>query len=51
VPRPAGTRGRLSHGRWKQEPRPLTEAERDEGYACFVAEDFRTGVAAFLLKR
>jgi len=33
-----------------QDPRPLTEAERDEGYACFDTEDFRTGVAAFLAK-
>lgn len=31
--------------------RPLTEAERDEGYACFDTEDFRTGVAAFLAKK
>ena len=34
-----------------QDPRPLTEAERDEGYACFDTEDFRTGVAAFLAKK
>jgi enoyl-CoA hydratase len=33
------------------DPRPLTEAERDEGYACFDTEDFRTGVAAFLAKK
>jgi enoyl-CoA hydratase/carnithine racemase len=33
-----------------QDPRPLTEAERDEGYACFDTEDYRTGVAAFLAK-
>jgi enoyl-CoA hydratase len=31
--------------------RPLTQEERDEGYACFDTEDFRTGVAAFLAKR
>jgi enoyl-CoA hydratase/carnithine racemase len=34
-----------------QDPRPLTEAERDEGYACFDTEDYREGVAAFLAKR
>ena len=32
-------------------PRPLTEEERDESYACFDTEDFREGVAAFLAKR
>ena len=34
-----------------QDPRPLSDAERDEGYACFDTEDFREGVAAFLAKR
>ncbi|MEJ2175602.1 MAG: enoyl-CoA hydratase-related protein [bacterium] len=34
-----------------QDPRPLTAAERDEGYACFDTEDYREGVAAFLAKR
>lgn len=34
-----------------QDPRPLTEAEYDEGYACFDTEDFRAGVAAFLAKQ
>ena len=33
------------------DPRPLSAAERDEGYACFDTEDFRTGVAAFLAKK
>ncbi len=33
------------------DPRPLTDAERDEGYACFDTEDYKTGVAAFLAKR
>ena len=33
------------------DPRPLTEAEFDESYACFDTEDFREGVAAFLDKR
>ena len=31
--------------------RPLTQDERDEGYACFDTEDFKTGVAAFLAKQ
>jgi enoyl-CoA hydratase len=33
------------------DPRPLTQAERDEGYACFDTEDFKAGVAAFLAKK
>jgi enoyl-CoA hydratase len=33
------------------DPRPLTDAERDEAYACFDTEDFREGAAAFLAKR
>jgi enoyl-CoA hydratase/carnithine racemase len=33
------------------DPRPLTQEERDEGYACFDTEDFKSGVAAFLAKR
>jgi len=33
------------------DPRPLTQKERDEGYACFDTEDFKTGVAAFLAKK
>ncbi|MDX1375846.1 MAG: enoyl-CoA hydratase-related protein [Burkholderiales bacterium] len=33
------------------DPRPLSAAERDEGYACFDTEDYREGVAAFLAKR
>ena len=32
------------------DPSPLTQEERDEGYACFDTEDFKTGVAAFLAK-
>jgi enoyl-CoA hydratase/carnithine racemase len=32
------------------DPRPLTEAERDEGYACFDTEDYRIGFKAFLDK-
>jgi enoyl-CoA hydratase len=33
------------------DPSALTQEERDEGYACFDTEDFRTGVAAFLAKK
>ena len=33
------------------DPRPLSEAERDEGYACFDSEDYRIGFKAFLAKR
>lgn len=33
------------------DPRPLTAEERDEGYACFDTEDFKTGVVAFLAKK
>jgi enoyl-CoA hydratase/carnithine racemase len=33
------------------DPRPLTDAEIDEGYACFGTEDFRIGYRAFLDKR
>ena len=33
------------------DPRPLTEAERDECYDCFDTEDFRIGYRAFLAKK
>ena len=33
------------------DPKPLTEAERDEGYACFDTEDYRIGFKAFLAKQ
>ncbi len=33
-----------------EDPAPLTEAEREEGYACFGTEDFRIGYRAFLAK-
>lgn len=33
------------------ESAPLSDAERDEGYACFDTEDFKTGVAAFRAKK
>ncbi len=32
------------------DPRPLTPAEIDEGYACFGSDDFRIGYRAFLNK-
>ena len=32
------------------DPRPLTDAERDECYDCFDTEDFRIGYQAFLAK-
>lgn len=32
------------------DPRPLSEAELAEGYACFGTEDFRIGYRAFLAK-
>jgi len=32
------------------DPRPLTAAEIEEGYACYDTEDFRTGYRAFLAK-
>ncbi len=32
------------------DPRPLTEAETDEGFACFGTEDFAAGTRAFLAK-
>ena len=34
-----------------RDPRPLGEAEYDEGFACFGTEDFRTGYRAFLAKQ
>ncbi len=32
------------------DPRPLTEAEADEGFACFGTADFKAGTRAFLAK-
>ena len=32
------------------DPRPLTEAEREESYACFATEDYHIGYRAFLAK-
>jgi enoyl-CoA hydratase/carnithine racemase len=33
------------------DPRPLSEEEYDESYACFETKDYREGVEAFLAKR
>ena len=33
------------------DPHPLSDAERDEGYACFDTEDYRIGFNAFLAKQ
>ncbi len=33
------------------DPRPLSEVERDEGYACFDTEDYRIDFKAFLAKQ
>ena len=33
------------------DPRPLSDVERDEGYACFDTEDYHIGIKAFLAKR
>ncbi len=57
------TAGRIAAGaplvaRWHkrfvarlEDPAPLTEMERDEGYACYDTEDFRVGYRAFLEKK
>ncbi|VXB07324.1 Short chain enoyl-CoA hydratase [Burkholderia sp. 8Y] len=57
-----GTARRIADGaplvaRWHKEfvrrvmdPAPLTDDERDEGFACFGTEDFHTGYEAFLSK-
>ena len=34
-----------------RDPKPLTPAEYDEGFACFATEDFRIGYHAFLAKQ
>ncbi len=56
------TAGRIAEGaplvaRWHKrflarldDPRPLTEAELDEGYACYATEDFEIGYRSFLDK-
>ncbi len=56
------TAGRIAEGaplvaRWHKkflrrldDPAPLTEAERDEGFACFDTADFQIGYRSFLTK-
>ncbi len=56
------TAGRIAEGaplvaRWHKkflrrldDPAPLTQAELDEGFACFDTEDFQIGTRAFLAK-
>ncbi len=34
-----------------RDPAPLTQAEIDEGYACFDTEDYRIGTRAFVAKK
>jgi enoyl-CoA hydratase len=34
-----------------RDPTPLSNAEYDEGFACFGTEDFRAGTRAFLAKQ
>lgn len=48
---PLAARWHKKFARRLADPRPLTEAEYDESYACFDTEDFRTGTRAFLDKR
>ena len=57
------TAGRIAEGaplvaRWHKKfarrlanPRPLSEEEYEEGFACFGTEDFRIGYQAFLAKK
>jgi len=48
---PLAARWHKKFARRLADPRPLTDAERDECFDCFDTEDFRTGYAAFLAKR
>jgi enoyl-CoA hydratase len=48
---PLAARWHKRFARRLEDPRPLTDAERDECFDCFDTEDFRTGYAAFLAKR
>jgi enoyl-CoA hydratase/carnithine racemase len=48
---PLGARWHKKFIRRLADPRPLSQAEFDESYACFDTEDFKEGVAAFLAKR
>jgi len=48
---PLSARWHKQFARRLADPRPLTDAERDECFDCFDTEDFRIGYAAFLAKR
>jgi enoyl-CoA hydratase/carnithine racemase len=48
---PLAARWHKKFARRLADPRPLTDAERDECFECFDSEDFRIGYAAFLAKR
>ena len=48
---PLAARWHKKFARRLADPRPLTDAERDECFDCFDTEDFRAGYAAFLAKR
>ncbi len=48
---PLAARWHKKFARRLADSRPLTQAEYDEGFACFGTADFREGVTAFLAKR
>ncbi len=48
---PLAARWHKKFARRLRSSRPLTEAEYDEGFACFGTEDFQTGYQAFLAKQ
>jgi enoyl-CoA hydratase/carnithine racemase len=48
---PLAARWHRKFARRLADPRPLTDAERDECFDCFDTDDFREGYAAFLAKR
>src|SRR5258708_25796689 len=47
---PLAARWHKKFARRLRDPRPLSAAEYDEGFACFGTEDFRIGYRAFLAK-
>jgi enoyl-CoA hydratase/carnithine racemase len=47
---PLAARWHKKFARRLRDPRPLTPAEYDEGFACFGTEDFQIGYKAFLAK-
>jgi enoyl-CoA hydratase len=48
---PLAARWHKKFARRLRDPRPLTQAEYDEGFACFGTEDFQIGYKAFLAKQ